>query len=153
MPCQGRLPRPGTATVSDPARITQSPPPPPRPLLFFPVAAPAHQPRLKPTRMIIPSGWLKGTPHRWSEGQTKPASSAVASSTSSTGGTPFEQIGPCQGLDGALDLLADPLAGDFQVVLRLQVPPELRTRSEVPRQPQCHLRRNRPVAVALFFGR
>src|SRR5882762_6281896 len=55
--------------------------------------------------------------------------------------------------DGALTLLADPFAGDFQVVLRLQVLPELRTRSEVPRQPQCHLRRNRPSPSHYFIDR
>jgi hypothetical protein len=40
-----------------------------------------------------------------------------------------------QRLNGALNFLTDPLAGDLQIVLCLQVLPELRSGSEVARQP------------------
>jgi hypothetical protein len=41
----------------------------------------------------------------------------------------IRQIWTRQGLDSALDFLADPLTGNLQIVLRLQVLPQLRTRS------------------------
>src|SRR5437588_11836911 len=56
-------------------------------------------------------------------------------------------------MNRTFDLLADLLACNLQVVLRLQVLPELRTRSEVPRQPQCHLRRDRPPPSHYFIDR
>ena len=44
-------------------------------------------------------------------------------------------------MNGPLKRLADSPVRDFQIVLRLQIEPELRRGAEVPRQPQGHLSR------------
>src|SRR5215469_4103715 len=49
------------------------------------------------------------------------------------------QIGPCPWCDRTLQRLSDPPARNFQVILRLQILPQLCRRTEISRQAQRHL--------------
>lgn len=57
-------------------------------------------------------------------------------------------------MNGPLKRLADSPVRDLQIVLRLQIEPELRRGAEVPRQPQGHLSRYRTSPADDFvYGR